>query len=89
MKEKKIVWHFQRFLIENRVYKSFIDNVESKDNPFKGRYGILSVKSLLNKISPREWIGYGFQWSLTKEGDNFWRILYFRWRDTLNNLEKL
>ena len=89
MKEKKIRWHFQQFLIENKAYKAFVDNVEADNNSFKGTYGITSVKFLLNEFNSEDWIGYAFNWSKTTQGDAFWRNLYFKWKSTLNDLEKL
>ena len=85
MKDKKLVWHFQRFLIEHKAYKAFIYNVEVNDNPDR----VESLKTLFDKFSPENWVGYGFDWSKTKEGNEFWRNLYFQWRTTVDDLNKL
>lgn len=89
MEDKKFVWHFQQFLLEHKVYKAFIDNVEVNDSPFRGKYGVESLKCLFDKFSPKNWIAYGFQWSRTKEGDCFWRKLHLEWQVNVNDLDKL
>jgi hypothetical protein len=88
MKDKKLVWHFQQFLIKHKAYKAFIDNVEVNDNPFRGMYGVKSLKTLFNESSPENWVGYGFEWSKTKEGYEFWRKLHFQWKTTVDDLNK-
>ena len=89
MKDKKLVWHFQQFLIEHKAYKAFIDNVEVNDNPFRGMYGAKSLKTLFGESSPENWVGYGFDWSKTKEGHEFWEDLHYKWRTTVDDLNKL
>lgn len=89
MKKEKYKWHFQRFLIEHKAYKAFINNVESTDNSFKKRNGIVSVKYLLNNQGPRLWITCGFLWLKTKEGDYFWRKLDYEWQNNIDDLNKL
>jgi len=86
---KRYKWHFQRFLIEYKVYKTFIDNVESKNNQFKEEFGILSLKYLLAELRPKEWIVHAFNWGKTKQGSKFWDDVNEEWLATVNDLDKL
>ena len=56
MKREKYKWHFLRFLFEAKAYKAFIDNVEVNDNPFRGKYGVESLKCLFDSFSLEDWI---------------------------------
>ena len=89
MKSEKFKWHFLKFLLEAKVYKTFIDNVEVNDNPFRRVYGVESLKTLFDKFSPKNWVAYGFEWSKTKEGHEFWRKVHVEWKDNVNDLDKL
>lgn len=89
MRIEKYKWYFLRFLLEAKAYKAFIDNVEANDNPFRGKYGVESLKCLFDGFSQENWIEYGFQWSRTKEGDSFWRKLHFKWQENVDDLKKL
>ena len=86
---KKYLWHFRNFLIEHKVYRTFINNVESIDNIFAKQYGILSLKYLLSHVIPKSWIGYAFNWENTKQGHRFWENLDDEWMETLDDLEKI
>jgi len=86
---KKYLWYFQRFLIEHKVYRAFINNVESIDNLFAKDYGIVSLKYLLSHIRPESWIGYAFKWQNTKQGHRFWEDLHYEWMQEVNDLNKL
>ena len=89
MKREKYKWYFLRFLLEAKAYKAFIDNVEVNDNPFREKYGVKSLKCLLDRFRIENWIGYGFQWSRTKEGDSFWHKLNLAWQENVDDLNKL
>lgn len=89
MKRKKYKWYFLRFLLEAKAYKAFINNVESDDNLFGKGYYFESLKGLLDNFPAKEWIRYGFHWSKTKEGVDFWRKLSLEWKNSVDNLDKL
>ena len=80
---------FVKFLIENRAYDKFINNL---------RYEILSDSTvefyyyskcwfsidsfcddIRTKYGRQSYIGYAFVWSDTEEGRDFWKKIHYLW----------
>ena len=74
---------FKRFLVENHIYKSFIDNLENEKNYFKDDYSFDGLKSFIEKHDAGQFISYSFDWSESPNGHDFWEHLDWCWRDKL------
>jgi len=78
-------YRFISFLNKNNVYDKFIDNLK---NPILNKGFIWlertdNYKKFLTVLHPTNWINYSFNWSKSKDGENFWLDLDVKWVNLL------
>lgn len=44
----------------------------------------LTLKNYISTVNSTDWIFFAFNWSKTREGDNFWCKLSDLWREIIN-----
>ena len=87
---------FFRFLKHNKAYKNYIDEL-SKDKAISFRTSnngnhLKSPESFIilqTHIDPYCLISRAFQWSLTKQGNGYWKTLNYKWLCALLELNRI
>ena len=92
--EKELrVHHLYKFLCQHRLFDRFIKNVETTNSSLCHRN--IALKEFLDKkgdifafLYECGSIGGSFTWSATPEGHDFWKILDYKERRSLERLWK-
>ena len=70
---------FKKFLVDNKIYKRYIDNVYDQ---FRKEINDDNFEKILNNIKPRRFIDYIYWWS-TPEGHEYWNRIDQKWLSVL------
>lgn len=58
-------------------------------NQHKLNLAFESINDVCNESAPIDWIALAFQWSVTKEGRDYWQLMSNEWIEYLSNDKEL